>query len=35
MLRELRSFAERKCVDVRGMFSEEEAKREGFYYRRL
>jgi len=26
---------ERKCVDVRGMFDGEEAKREGFYYRRL
>jgi len=26
---------ERKCVDVRGMFSEEEAKKKGFYYRRL
>jgi hypothetical protein len=25
----------KKCVDVRGMFDEEEAKREGFYYRRL
>ena len=26
---------ERKCIDVRGMFREEEAKKKGFYYRRL
>ena len=26
---------ERKCVDVRGMFDEEEAEKEEFYYRRL
>jgi len=26
---------ERKCVDVRGLFDEEEAKRKGFYYKRL
>ena len=26
---------ERKCIDVRGMFEGEEAKRKGFYYRRL
>ena len=25
----------KKCVDVRGMFSEEEAKKKGFYYRRV
>ena len=25
----------KKCVDVRGMFDEEEAKEKGFYYRRL
>jgi hypothetical protein len=26
---------ERKCVDVRGMFDGEEAKRKGFYYREV
>ena len=26
---------ERKCVDVRGMFKEEDARKKGFYYRRL
>jgi hypothetical protein len=26
---------ERKCVDVRGMFDEEEAKRKGYYYKTL
>jgi len=25
----------KKCVDVRGMFREEEAKKKGFYYKRL
>jgi len=25
----------KKCVDVRGMFDGEEAKREGFYYKTL
>jgi hypothetical protein len=34
MLRELRSFAERKC-DAREMFDEEAAKGKGFYYRGL
>jgi hypothetical protein len=27
--------SERKCVDVRGIFDEEEAKKRGFYYRSL
>jgi hypothetical protein len=26
---------ERKCVDVRGMFDGEEAKKKGFYYKTL
>ena len=26
---------ERKCIDVRGMFDGEEAKKKGFYYSRL
>ena len=25
----------KKCVDVRGMFEEEDARKNGFYYRRL
>ena len=39
MLRQLRRkkvfCKKKKCVDVRGMFDEEEAKKKGFYYRRL
>jgi len=26
---------ERKCIDVRGIFKEEDARQEGFHYRRL
>jgi UDP-N-acetyl-D-mannosaminuronate dehydrogenase len=26
---------ERKCIDVRGIFKEEDARQKGFYYRRL
>nr|CBH38744.1 hypothetical protein BSM_22210 [uncultured archaeon] len=25
----------KKCVDVRGMFKEEDARKKGFYYKRL
>jgi hypothetical protein len=28
-------FEKKKCVDVRGIFDEEEAKEKGFYYKRL
>ena len=28
-------YKKKKCIDVRGMFDEEEAEKEGFYYTRL
>ena len=28
-------YKKKKCIEVRGMFKEENARKKGFYYRRL